>query len=406
MKILKAKYILVCDENFTILKNKAIVFDEEILDVGEFENLIKIYKNADILDFSKDIVMPNFINLHTHLEFSANKASLVYGDFLKWVNSIVKQRNHLVKDTNKILIKTQILEMLKSGVGTIGEISSFGQSLEAIFESKIRCVYFNEILGTNEEIIDKNWQDFLIRFRKSEELKSDLLIPGVSIHSPYSTHPKLTKKACEFAKSNNLLVSTHFLESNHENKWLRSKKGGFKKWLLNFAKNPKPLYNISEFIDNFQNIRTLFTHCVYLKEFNLLDKNLHSITHCAVSNRFLSKKTLNLKKVLKNKINLTIATDGLSSNISLNFFDELRANLFIHSNYNLQNLAKILLISSTLNPAKALNLNLGSIESKKLADFSVYDGLEVEDESQIALNLILHTKQVKEIYIKGKKWDF
>lgn len=246
MKILKAKYILVCDENFTILKNKAIVFDEEILDVGEFENLIKIYKNADILDFSNDIVMPNFINLHTHLEFSANKTSLIYGDFLKWVNSIVKQRNHLLKDASKISIKAQILEMLKSGVGTIGEISSFGQSLEAIFELKIRCVYFNEILGTNEEIIDKNWQDFLIRFRKSKELKSDLLIPGVSIHSPYSTHPKLTKKACEFAKSNNLLVSTHFLESNHENKWLRSKKGGFKKWLLNFAKNPKPLYNISE----------------------------------------------------------------------------------------------------------------------------------------------------------------
>ncbi|HEF9964836.1 TPA: amidohydrolase family protein, partial [Campylobacter coli] len=73
----------------------------------------------------------------------------------------------------------------------------------------------------------------------------------------------------------------------------------------------------SEFIQLFKGVRTLFTHCVYLKEMDLLDKNLHSITHCAFSNRLLSQKTFDLKKALKSGLNIHLGTDGLSSNISL-----------------------------------------------------------------------------------------
>ena len=117
----------------------------------------------------------------------------------------------------------------------------------------------------------------------------------------------------------------------------------------------------------------------------------------------MSKKSLNLKKVLKNDINLCVATDGLSSNISLNLFDELRANLLIHKDFDLQNLAKFLLLASTLNSAKALNLNLGSLEAGKIADIAVFKGFEVSDEKQIPLQLILNTKEAKNIFIKGEK---
>lgn len=404
MKIIKAKFILLCDKDFTILKDSAIAFDDEIRDVGKFDKLFSKYKDAKILDFKDDIAMPCFINSHVHLEFSANKTTLVYGDFINWVSSIVKSRDTLSKEANEMLIKEKIYEMMRSGISTIGEISSFGIDMDVCASSPIRTVFFNEILGTNESDLDNKWNDFIRRFEKSLTLKNDMFIPAISVHSPYSTHPNLTKKACEFAKQNSLLISTHFLESDHENKWLRKGKGGFQKWLKTFNKDPKPMYNVDEFVRNFKGLKTLFTHCVYLKEFEILDKRFHSITTCAFSNRLLSKKKLNLQKLIKNDINLNIGTDGLSSNISLNFFDELRANLLTHSDINLQNLAKSLILAAT--NGDTLGLNLGKIKKGMIADIAIYKGFEVGSLDELGLELILQTKQIKEMFIKGKKWNF
>lgn len=404
MKILKAKFILLCDKDFTILEDCAIAFDEEIKEVGDFSKLCAKFRQAEILDYGSDIAMPCFINSHVHLEFSSNKTTLIYGDFIKWVNSIVKSRDNLSKEANESLIKNKIYEMMRSGISTIGEISSFGTEMEVCANSPLRVVFFNEILGASKDVVTQNWEKFKNRFKRSDELKSDKFIPAVSIHSPYSTHPNLTKKACEFARINSLTVSTHFLESDHENRWIREGKGEFKKWLKAFNPDPKPMYNVESFISNFKGIRTLFTHCVYLKEFELLDRNLHSITTCAFSNRLLSKKKLNLKKAIKSGINLSLGTDGLSSNISLNFFDELRTNLLVHSDLNLQNLAKTLLLAAT--NGDALGLSLGEIKNGKIADIAVFEGFEVESKDEVALQLILQTNSIKEMFIKGKRWNF
>lgn len=402
MKIIKAKKILNFDNGFEILHNKAIVFNENIIEIGEFSKLQKKYKDAKIIDCLNDIIAPGFINTHTHLEFSSNKTSLVYGDFLKWVESIVNSRNTLSKNANDMLIEKTIKSMMKSGVCSIGEISSFGIDLQSCVNCDARIVFFNEILGANENICDDNWDKFIARFNLSLKYKSDKFIPAISVHSPYSTHPKLTKKACEFAKKNSLLMSVHFLESNHEKNWLSKGSGKFKKWLSNFNKNPQPMYDTDSFLEYFKDLKTLFTHCVYVDDFSKFNKNKHFITHCAFSNRLLSKKTLNLKKVFSNNLDLNIGTDGLSSNISLNFFDELRTNLIIHDEFDLHKLAEILWISSTNKAAKALNLNSGSLSAGKFADIAVYEDLDCKD-SELLLQLILHTKEVKKLFIKGNE---
>ncbi|MCW1871493.1 amidohydrolase family protein, partial [Campylobacter jejuni] len=71
--------------------------------------------------------------------------------------------------------------------------------------------------------------------------------------------------------------------------------------------------------------------------------------------------------------NIHLGTDGLSSNISLSLLDEMRANLLIHKNFDLLELASKLLQMVTLYPARALNLNLGELKKGKIADFSVFE---------------------------------
>ncbi|WP_139470462.1 metal-dependent hydrolase [Campylobacter armoricus] len=404
MFIIAPKIILTCDDEFNILEERAILFNDNILEIDTLENLQKYYPQAKLIQIPKDtLLLPAFINPHTHLEFSANNGNLVFGDFLKWLDSVFNNREILNEKAKEKFISQNIHKMLKSGTATIGEISSFGSDLKPCANSQARIVFFNEILGSNETFLKEKEKDFLQRYNASLKFKNSKFIPAISIHSPYSTHLKLAQFAIKLAKKNDHLLSTHFLESNHENNWLRFKKGGFKKSLAKFSKNPMPFYTPQNFLRLFKGQRTLFTHCVYFKEWDLLDKNLHSITHCVFSNRLLSKNTFKLKSALKSGINIHLGTDGSSSNISLSMLDEMRANLLIHDGFELENFAKTLLLMATNKTAKAINLNLGQIQKGKIADFSLFALPNSANLNQLPLQFILQSKEVLKLFIEGKE---
>mgnify|MGYP001014573066 FL=1 len=405
MRILRAKWVLVCDENFKILKEGAIVFDKKIIEVCTFASAARKYPRAEILDFSGDIAMPAFINPHVHLEFSANKGTLHYGDFLDWLGSVIASRQQLDAAARGRLILEQIAAMMRSGVGTIGEISSFGGEAEACVQSGIRTVFFNEILGASKDAAAENILEFKQRFERSKAFASSLFIPAVSVHSPYSTHPQITEFATRLARENGLAISTHFMESAYERQWLRAGRGKLKTWLSKFNPTPAPFYSPQSFVAHFSGLRTLFTHCVWVDDFSIFDPKLHSITHCARSNRLLSKRRLSFKKLLASGLNYNIATDGLSSNFSLSFLDELRANLMMHDELGLVELAQALILGATRNAAAALGLNLGELKAGKLADIAVFEGIEC-DEAQLALQLILQSKNAKSLFIEGMKCNF
>lgn len=438
MFLIKAKYLFLCDEDFEVLENKAFVFDERIREIGSFELLRQKYPNASVVKTSENsLILPAFINTHTHLEFSANAYTLHFGDFLIWLKSVMNSRNALSEQAREGLILSVLKQMMKSGTGTVGEISSFGGDLSACVKSPMRVVFFNELLGVNEAQNPTKKAEFLKRFHKSKDFQSDFFIPALSLHSTYSTNRDLAEFLLDLARKNGLLVSTHFLESQHESAWLRQGRGKFKQWLSFATPNPRPQFNVRDFVGLFKGVRTLWTHCVYVNgdEWGLFDKNLHSITHCVFSNRLLSRKSLDLKAVLKSKLNAHIGTDGLSSNISLSMLDEMRANLLLHKDFkDLTEFAKKLLLMATLYPAKALNLELGEIKIGKIADFSVFEigdlltkaefsafkdknlakkgknsALSGEnlanDLKQLPLQFILNAKFAKKLFIAGKECE-
>lgn len=405
MKIICADYILLCDNEFNIIENGAVCFDELILDVGKFDEICKKYKNAKIIKTPKNsILMPGLINVHTHLEFSANRAKLVFGDFVTWLKSVINERDMLISEVNSKLMEKILLKMLKSGTTSLGEISSFGEDLEPCKRAAQRVVFFNEALGSGD--FKKSIENFNERLRRSKNLSDDRLIPAVSVHSPYSTSPQIASYLINLAKQNGYLVSTHFLESFDELIWLESAKGKFLEFFSGFNPDVKPFYTPKTYMQMFAEVKSLFTHGVYLDEQNLeiLSKFDMSLTHCPISNRLLGSKKLDLKKILKYNINLTLATDGLSSNISLNLWDELRVALLVHFEYELSELAKILLLAVTKNAAFSLDLNCGEIAFEKFADFAIICLKDLpKDLSLLPLELILRTSEASEIYIQGQK---
>jgi len=405
LKIINADYILTCNEKFEILKDEAVCFDKNILDIGKSNDLVKKYPDAELIELPKNsVLMPGLINPHVHLEFSSNKSSFVYGDFITWLNSVIAKRDELLSTCNDDVINKQLKIMEKSGTTSIGAISSFGNDFDACLNAKQRVVYFTEILGSTPDAVDVLFDNFKSQLRTVEEHENEKFIPAISIHSPYSTHPILTRNALDIARKFNYVVSTHFMESKAEREWLDNGTGDFNTFFSNFAPNSRPMTSGSEYLDLFKGCKTLFTHCVRAtcKEIEQIKNMGGNITHCPVSNRLLNSGRLEIENIDKNM--LTLGTDGLSSNISLNLWDEMRAALMMHTKADLQKLAPLLLKMSTSNGAKALNLNSGEIKKDKFADLIVCSlGGDLENVEDIALQLILHTKFTKATYIAGEK---
>ncbi|NOX15765.1 MAG: metal-dependent hydrolase [Epsilonproteobacteria bacterium] len=405
MKILKADYILTCNENFEIIEDGAICFDDKIIEIGKAKDIEAKYQNIDITTVGKNsVIMPGLINPHVHLEFSANRTSLRYGDFMPWLNSVIKNRDKLLQTNEHNYMENELEKIVKSGTTTLGEISSFGGDYEACIKTPIKVVYFNEVLGSRPDTVDMLFNDFKSRLDTSKNGHNKTFIPAISIHSAYSTHPILVKKVLDIARKENFLVSTHFMESQAERDWLDYGNGDFLEFFNAFSPDTKPLSSAKEYLELFYGTHTLFTHCTKASkdEIEKIKELGGFITHCPTSNRLLNSGRLGIENIDKSMLNL--GTDGLSSNISLNLWDEMRGALMMHFLGNLDVLSKQLIKMSTINGANALGLNNGILKVDKDADIiavNLPDILNSADE--LATQMILHTKKADKIYINGEQ---
>jgi cytosine/adenosine deaminase-related metal-dependent hydrolase len=405
MKILACDYLVTCDENFSILTDAAIVFNEKIIALDSLENIKKKYHEPIEYLGQNSVVMPGLINTHVHLEFSSNKTTLHYGNFIQWLFSVIANREELIeKATNKV-ISNELDQMMRNGTTTIGAISSYGFDMEPCVKSPINVVHFTEVLGSKPEMIDTLFADFKAKLKTAKNNESNKFLPAIAIHSPYSTHPFLIREVLKIAKENNYPVSAHFQESPSENEWLNYSTGEFSEFFEQMLNQKTSLQKPNEFLNLFKNTKNLsFTHCVEANEDEL--QQIHdlgaSVIHCPNSNRLLNNSILNLSYL--DNIPLAVGTDGLSSNHTLNLFEEIRNAFYMHTNFEPEELAKKLLLAATTGGAKALGLKkkgvLKTSYDSDIISFNLPDS--VNNLEQLPIAILLHNSQTTHTYIGGK----
>ncbi|QOG11608.1 metal-dependent hydrolase [Arcobacter sp. FWKO B] len=406
MKLLKADWLITCDEYFTIIENGCVVFGTHIIEYGEFDDIVQKYSNIQIIQTAPNsIILPGLINPHVHLEFSANKTTLKYGNFMTWLSSVIESRADLIEKADSTLIDDEIKNILFSGTTTLGAVSSYGFDIQSCLNTPLNIVYFSEIIGSNAGMIDALFSDFQARLSNALNNKSERFIPAIAIHSPYSVHPFLIRETLKLATQHNLSVTAHFLESNEEKEWLESSSGGMLDFFKNFLNQTQSITKAEEFLNQFKGIENLsFTHCCQAnqEELEKIDQLGGTIIHCPVSNRFLTNTTISFDDLRHRSF--ALGTDGLSSNYSLSLWEEMKNALFIHKNENITELATKLLKASTRGGAKALGMDKkGKIAKDFDADIITVTLPDICDKNNVVLQMILHTKKATKVFIKGEK---
>jgi len=400
MQIITPHYIYMRDK---VVTNLSVAFDKTIKEIAPFDELIEKYPQAKVTTLRENsLLMPGLINAHVHIEFSANKTDLSYGDFMSWLYSVIENREDLINNCSLECMTKAIDSMLDNGITTFGAISSHAMDLEACANAKQNVVFFNELIGSQATMADALFTDFKARLDASKAVKREGFTPAIAIHSPYSVHPVLIRKALQIVKSEKLPLTAHFMESQAERDWLDKSEGDFKGFFNDLLKQKTNVSDSHEFLANFYEVPTLLTHAVHASqtELNTISNAKHTIIHCPISNRLLGNPTLNIKELNDKNIRWIVATDGLSSNYKLDLFEEMKMSLFMHSNAPLLKFANALIRGVTIDAADALGLNTGEIIEGKNADMIVLD-LDAEPTKELAIHLILHRYNISKVFING-----
>ncbi len=373
MRRLSANYIYTI--NSAPLKNGII----EVDDNGKILNIIDTNGNlreSRGLEFYNGILVPGFINTHCHLELSHLKNKLPKKKGL--VNFISNVRN--LRDSNKTNILNEIKKadklMWQNGIVACGDISNSEISFNVKQNSKIFYYTFIEVFGLdskkNNEII-KTTRNLL------HELKHKNLQGSISPHSTYALNKDLFFELNK-TKQNNI-ISIHNQESKDENEIFKTNSGELYSFFKTFSDYNFPLTkktsikSVSDFLN--KSIKTLFVHNTFsdASDINFIVSNFKNpyFSFCPASNLYIENKLPDFL-VFKNYTDkITVGSDSLASNTSLNILDELKI-LSANSDFSLDELLRF----ATINGANFLGISdkFGSLSTGKTPGINLISGID------------------------------
>ncbi len=361
--------LLLKNCRFLVTQNpkRQVVEGADVLLEGNKVSKVKVGKNLkgdETIDCSSSLVMPGLVNTHTHISMTKLRGvadDCVLEDFLEKTYKIDS------KLTEKDVYEGALLgclESIKFGTTCFNDLYYFEDEIaKAAIETGLRAnlawaVLDKEMTTQKGDPVD-NCEGFVKRWKG----KNDLITPEVGVQGVYVTSKETYERADGIAKKHGLRKHTHLSETRKE-VYDQVKKTG---------KRPVEFLNGVGFLDN----KTVAAHCVWLTkaEMDTLAKKGVSPSHNPTSNLKLASGGLApVPEMLERGINVTLGTDGCASNNNLDLFKEMKLAALLHKNAKWDATlvpAQTALDMATVNGAKALGINAGSIEEGKLADIII-----------------------------------
>jgi aminodeoxyfutalosine deaminase len=385
MKILSAEFILPISD--APISNGAILIEnDKILAVGTKRELKEKFPLAEVEDFGESVIMPGFVNAHSHLELTAMRGFLddLEDDFSAWLLALTKTRAEKLSDKDiEISAQWGALEGLRGGVTCFADIGRYGRAgFDALKKTGLRGIVFQETEFSPKNEEAKN--DFVLlkeKFLALRETETDLVKAGISPHAPYTVSRSLFEIIADYAQSENIKLSIHAAESKEEQQFLRFGEGFLADVYAKYnLKWETPGVDSIEYLAQTGVLRAapLLAHCVYVTEKNieLIEKSDSRIAHCPKSNAKFGHGVAPLEKFLDYNVRVGLGSDSVASNNTCDILGEARfAALVARTREDKKKLltAREIIETATLGGALALGLEseIGTLQTGKQADIIV-----------------------------------
>jgi len=322
----------------------------------------------DVTHFHNSIILPGFVNTHTHLPMQFFRGMADDLPLMEWLQKHIWPAEGKWLSEEFVMAATELaaIEMIKSGTTSSCDMYFMSDTIASV----IRQAGLKAVIGVGVlDIPTKFGKDADDYIEKASELflkyEGDRNIDiSLCPHAPYTVKPENYIKCVEFCGKHDLLLHTHLAEAANE----------APDSIDRYGKNTVQIMNE---VGAFDLNKNMFAHCVHLSDEDIAlmgDKKVN-VAHCIQSNMKLGNGFAPIKKMIEAGVNVTIGTDGAASNNDLDMINEMNSVALTHKGVNQDPTflkSEEVLQMGTINGAKGLGLNkTGELKRGNLADFTV-----------------------------------
>jgi 5-methylthioadenosine/S-adenosylhomocysteine deaminase len=362
----------------TLIKNAHIVTQNArreilkgdiLIDKGRIAAIGNVKDSADVeIEANGDVVIPGLINTHSHVAMATMKAvadDVTFPNFLDRVFALDSKRTE-----NDIEIGASLgcLEMIRSGTTSFVDLyyseDVIGKVVEQAGLRGLLCWAVLDVEYTTQKGVPlDNCKRFCDQFKDSSRV-----IPGIGLQGVYVCSTETFVSSNEYSESSGRRMTFHLSETRKE-VYDQKKKEGLR---------PAEYLNKIGVLND----RCIAAHSAWLtiNEVKILGRQKVSVSTCPVSNMKLATGGVApIPEMLQNEVNVSIGTDGSTTNNGLDMFGEMKTLSLLQkaSRWDPTVMpSQQVLDFATLGGAKALGLSgeIGSLEVGKCADLVILDG--------------------------------
>lgn len=321
------------------------------------------------------VLLPGFINTHTHLELTGLDAAAPEADFPDWIGRIIALKAGRSAQDFLNAAKQGIRDGWAQGVTTVADTGDSGAVIAALVELDGSGIGYHEVFGPHPDQADARFRTWVSRMEELGSLARGRVRLGASPHAPYSVSGPLYRRVASFAAERGLRVAVHLAESEAESKLLERDEGGFARaWQSRGIPLPSARCSPVRWLERHGVLgpATLCIHVVRADsgDLALLARRRAAVAHCPRSNRRHGHGDAPLRAILDLDLRVGVGTDSVASVSPLDLLAEARAARELGG---LSAEAALGLVTISASRALGLDGEIGSLAPGKWGDLAVVD---------------------------------
>jgi 5-methylthioadenosine/S-adenosylhomocysteine deaminase len=372
-----------------------------VLSAAEAE---QAYPGATVVDLPDHLLLPGFINMHTHSPMTLLRGYADDLDLQTWLGEHIWPAEQEFVGAAFVTDGTNlaVAEMLRAGTTCFNDMYFYPREVAQVCQQAGMRASIGVPLIEHEAFGEMNLETY---FREGQELHEQwqsepLLNFTFAPHAPYTVSDQTLRKIERLSNKLDVPVHLHLLETAWD----------IRHSLQHYEKHP--LARLDEL--GLLNARLQAVHMTQLSDddISLLAKTFVHVIHCPQSNLKLASGICPVSALLNAGVNVAIGTDGAASNNDLDLLAESQTAALLAKGVsgNAESVdAFTALELMTINGAKALGMesSLGSIEPGKQADLCAIDFNcpETQPLHNVISQLIYaaSSRQVTDVWVAGKR---
>ena len=351
--------IITNSDTGDVIKNAVVqVANGKIAYAGAAEHAPD-FEAQRVIDAHGNIVMPGFVNMHTHVPMNLFRSYADDLDLMTWLNTrIFPAEDRLTEESAYWASMAAMCELAASGTVAFNEMYFFIDSIaKAAQESGLRAFLSRAVVtpapGVGERMLDES-EELFHKYDGKGRLRVFM-----SPHAQYTVENSMLEKIAEKAKKLGTGVHMHISETRGEHENCVQEQG----------MTPIELCKSVGLLD----VPFYAAHCVWVSEHDmeLMAEHGGTVLSCLKSNLKLASGIAPLSKMMEKGISVTFGTDGASSNNKLSMMEEMTYASFLQkgTTYDPKVMPAVQALKmATRGGAEALGLESGVIEAGKNAD--------------------------------------